>query len=895
MITHLFYFGVVVDLLADFGPALTTAHDAFRRSVTSNEVKVGVLLPAVNVDGKLFDQPVRAVRMAFDEINKDKNILPNTQVRVVVNSTGYNRWQAIEAAFWQVNVAKVISIVGAADASEVKVISPIVKEGNVPLISPSAVEYELDSETLYPTFFRAGPPDDRLGFAVKAIVDQFSWRKLAVIHSDDDYGVNGVRYAIDTARTLGYDNIASVYLEEPHSPHLTESESQAIRRLKEDDFRIFIVVLHAGEQAAVLRVASEAGMFEEGFAWVIAHCHYGTDLFVPGKMDGIICIRQQINHTVTKELYERMQKSEYRGKESSMWIDSVHAYNAANGIAQALNAVLQSDSTEGPVDDNDKRAGSHPDYRPTPTPVGKELLDVLRTKSFTDRTESFNFHNTTRNVKYEYLNYHDGQFLPFATYNQEFSFDNDYDKQIVHFPGNKTIVPLDIPAKHSNALRVLVPISYPFTDYVDKTTNETCVGRQDHTNCEFIGVAIQLIHKVTRQIGLGVNFTLWTGSWNELVKHVGNESLEWDIAAGSVTITSLRSQHATFSSSIYDSGLRILTIQPPVEEKGYFEFFKPFSWKVWLLILGTLLSAAIVMLYIDPEAVDTGLLRAYPDAGKWNQWFHKWADAVYFSCCVFFAVHRVDNINHLFSRIYVVVLCFWVLIMVSAYTANMAAFLTHRHGSQSIHNYKDLSNVPVGCRSGTSNWDYVNNELSLKQVTDVKDGHHAVQLLKKGEIKAYIADTPHVLGLAAADCDVVVVGPQEQHQKYAFPMKPSLPYHNQINKAILKAVEKEYVTDTFDEVLNNQCPSLPQQDTIRSITLEDIGGLFMLAGVAGVLLVVLKFTFLLWRKCYTTSKEVHRKKKERKMKTNSVVCDEGMKGKYYELSDQLLTEEESDS
>ena len=875
-------FGFLLGLFADFGLVFATTHDAFRRSVALNEVNVGVLLPTVNVDGKLFDQPVRAVRMAIDEINKNPSILSNTQVRVVVNSTGYDRWQALEAALWQVNIAKVISIVGGADASEVKIISPIVKEGEVPLIFPSTVEYDrdLDSETLYPTVFRIGPPDDRLGLAVTEIVEHFSWRKLAVIHSDDDYGVNGVRYAVDTARTLGYNDIRSVYLKEPRGPHLAESESQTIRRLKDDDFRIFIVVLHPGEQAEVLRVASEAGMFEEGYAWVITHCNYGTDLFVPGKMDGIICIRQQINETVTKEVYERMQKSEYRGEESSLWLDSVYAYNAANDIAQALDAVLLSENEELV---NDKPSGS-PDYRPTPTTVGKELLKVLRTKSLTNRTGSFNFQRTSTDVKYEYLNYHNGQFVLFATYDhQEFSLvDADSDTQFVHFPGNQTVVPLDTPSNHSKSLRVLVPVSYPFTDYVDKMTRETCVHRQDHTNCEFIGVAIRLIKHITSQIGLGVNFTLWTGSWNDLVKQVGNESSQWDIASASVTVTSLRSQHATFSSSIYDSGLRILTLRPPVEGKGYFEFLKPFSLPVWLLIVFTLLLAATVMLYLAPEAIeekdtspmqesqnDKSLVHTNPGAtspmresqndkssvqtvkpvaptqSNHGKKIFKFVDAVYFSCCVFFAVHSMDKIKHLYSRFFVVVLCFWVLIMVSAYTANMAAFLTHRQATQHIHDYKDLPNVPVGCRFGTLNWDYVKNELALRQVINVTGGHHAVQLLKSGEIKAYIADTPHVLGLAATDCDVVVVGSQEQHQKYAFPMKPSLPYHNQINKAILDAVEKEFVTDTLDEMLDNQCPSLWHQDTIRSITLQDIGGLFMLAAAAGFLALLVARALLL--------------------------------------------------
>lgn len=839
----------LLGLLADSD--LAFARSSHKRST----VNLGLLLPTVDVDGTLFDQPVRAVRMAVDEINRNPSILPNTQICVVVNSTGNNRWQAMETALWQVNVAKVIAIIGGADASEVKVIAPIAKKGVIPLIFPSTIEYdrELDSETLYPTVFRVEPPDDRLGFAVRGISEHFSWHKLAVVHSDEDYAVNGVRYAVDTARTLESDDIKSVYVKERRGHHLAEAESQAIRRLKDDGFRIFIVVLQPGKQAEVLRIASEAGMFEENYAWVLTHCNYGTDLFVQGKMDGIICIRQPINETVSKEVYWRIQESVYRGEESSLWLDSVYAYEAAYWFAQALDVLLSDHENELEVVDDgisidDKQSGI-PHYRPTPSIVGKDLLRVMRTESLANTTGLFD-KRTSTSVKYEYVNYHNGQFISFATFDEKFSLiDPDSDTQFVHFPGNQTVVPLDTPSNHSKSLTVLVPISFPFTDYVDKTTGESCVHRQDHTDCEFIGVAIRLMKHIRSQTGLGVQFTLWTNSWNDLVKQVGNESSPWDMAVGSVTVTSLRSQYITFSSSVYDTGLRILTLRPPVETKGYFEFLRPFSLSVWLCIAGTLLFAALVMLVLTPNDFTMEEMthmhesnnKTTEDEGRVKKVLFRLICAVHFSCCVCFAAHSMDNKKRLHSRFFVTVLCFWVLIMMSAYTANMAAFLTQRQSTQRVHDYKDLVNIPVGCRFDTVNWDYVTNELALRHVVKVTDGHHAVRLLKSGHIKAYIADAPHVLGLAGEDCDVVVVGSQEQHQKYAFPMKRSLPYHNHINKAILDAAEEEFVTDTLDELLDNKCPSLWRQDTVNSVTLDDIGGLFMLIAITGVLALLLAF------------------------------------------------------
>ena len=233
-----------------------------------HEMTIGVLLPTVEVNGKLFNQPIRAVLMAVDEINDRSDILPNTRICVVVNSTSYDRWQAVQAALWQVNVANVAAIIGGSDASEAKLIATITREASVPLLSPLDVEFESDLQTLYPTLFRVGDAYDRLRDLIRDVLEQFGWRNVTVIHSDEDYGFYGVRYAIEQARAAGY-HINSVYLQQPHNDQLTENEKKTIYTLRDDRFRIFVVVLHPEEQAAVLRIASEAGMFASGYARVI--------------------------------------------------------------------------------------------------------------------------------------------------------------------------------------------------------------------------------------------------------------------------------------------------------------------------------------------------------------------------------------------------------------------------------------------------------------------------------------------------------------------------------------------------------------------------------------------------------------------------------------------------
>ena len=690
--------------------------------------------------------------------------------------------------------------------------------------------------------------------SIQDVLEQFSWRKVAFLHSDDDDGFYGARYAIDRARALGYE-IESVYFEEPHDHQLSDTERAAIHRLKHDAFRVFVVVLHPGGQTAVLRLAAETGLFEAGYAWVITHCNYGTDLFIESTMDGIICIRQESNNIVTSQLWEMMEKSSYRGNETSLWLESVYAYNAVHALSQALDHTLRS-----PVISCAENT-SQLKFRPTPSLIGHSLLALLGNMTFSSRTGIFTLDNDHQISNYDFLNYHHGKFVLFAKrISDNFTLiSNDLNKQALHFPGGQMVVPLDTPIEHHDTLRALVPISYPFTDYVEKGTKRSCVLKQDKNNCEFIGVAIELITRIANQTGLKLNLTLWTGSWHDLVAEVGNDSTEWDLAVGSITVTSKRSKLAHFSSSIYDSGLRILTLRPAVLERSYFEFFTPFSWSVWLLIIITLIMAAGVMLYLDPKSVDSGFASQHPNAGKWNCRIHIISEAIYFVCCLFFTVHRGDNVTQLFSRVYVVVLSFWVLIMISAYTANMAAFLTFRHHDNTISSYTELLDEDVGCRQGTSNWDYVVNVLSLRKPEPVTDSHHAIQLLKSGDIKAYIADKPHLLGLAASDCNVVVVGPLEQQQKYAFPMKRTLPYHNQISKAIREAVGDDFVTRTFDRIVNTQCPPLSHQEDIRAISLEDIGGLFMLAFGLGVILASLKAAVRFFYWSYTRFQTMKKK------------------------------------
>ena len=802
--------------------------------------RLGVLLPSIVIADEELNQPVAAVEMAANQINADETLLPNACIEIVANDTSDGLWETMEAALWQINAAKVDAIIGPAEGSTTQVVSPIAAEAGVPLLTPSAVSFDTDTSILlHPTFFRVSPYDLYLEQVVQETLGEFTWTKVAVIVTRDNYRAQAIANTF-TGDESRIDVAAFVYLHEPHN-ELDATEIQQLRRLKDADVSIFVVAVAGSELNLVLSVAAEAGLMDVGYAWIVVWCNYGTDVFDERTMNGILCIRQRVDSNVTTALWEKFASQPFSGIGYSPWLDSVHAYDATMAVAQVINDV-QSMSPRQQLSDS-------LDFRPLPSPYAHSVLRQLRQGNFTGMSGSFDF-SAQQASTYDILNYNDGEMLSVATWTQNDRF-NSMDNVTIRWPGNTTVVPTGFSVQSDSVINALIPMSWPFTGLRHKTTGENCehLPPENHTDCTFQGVAIELMEKIANSetIKAKLKYHLWRQGWTDMVKVIGNDSTPYDMAIGSVTVTEERASYAVFTRSIYTSGIRILTARPQTISPGLAEFFKPFEWAVWLLIVVALLVCAVVIMYLDPSAVVSEPPKVYNEMSRAKRLFHSWVDSTYFSFATFFFVQQQENVNNIFARILLVMLCFFVLIIVGAYTANMAAFLTNRpHMTEMITDYKDLIGRSVIARKGTASVPYVQEELNLGgNLTLVRTGDKAVELLKSNKGDAYISDTPHVLGLAAGDCDVIVVGSQEQQQFYAFPTKTNFRFREQINKEIAAAIDEEFVTNTLQKVLNNQCPPVEEDSESHTdpISIRDVAGLFVVSAVAASLFVFFKAVY----------------------------------------------------
>ena len=787
--------------------------------------RIGLSLPPIRVGGTLLDQPFRAVQLAVDEMNAAALLPGGVRMELFANETTTD-WDTLTATLFHVNEAKVTAIIGAVDAASAKLTSFVTQNRSVSIVSPSGLEYEQRLAKLYPGFFRVSPSDVDAARVVQYLLEHFGWSRVGVIHSGDDVGLKGIKAALSLTPNTEITIVGSVHLTEPHDRDLTDRERAEIRRLGAEGVKIFVLSVRGTETNAVLEFAHKEGLLAQSQAWIVVNCNYGTDMFDPITMNGIICVRHELSQSdELKNLESKLQS--YKGKEKSLWLNSIYAYDAANAIGQAARDVMAEGGPKLPL-----------------ASLRSLLLRRLSSLNFTGVTGSFQLNNAARRGVYEVVNYREGKMVPFGTWDVDRIVFKEHELSMMRWPGNGTATPVDVSTagKSKIVVQALVPISWPFTDFVDSATGESCVSRRDHTGCHFTGVAVKTIEKVAEspRINFDLNYTLWTESWLDAVKIAGNLSSPYDMVVGSVTITSERAQYATFSRDYYDTGLRMLVRRPRNAKASYFEFFEPFERMVWLVFLLSLLSAAPVLYYLDPKGVDSQSLRGHPNPSRKNIKLHQISDATNVALTHLFAVHRAENFKKWLGRIYSAVLSFTCLVMIGAYTANMAAFLTQRQNSDKfISTYKELVGSRVGCRYGTSNWDYVENELNLAQnLVPVLDAQDAQDKLRKGDIVAYIADSPHVIGIAAKDCDFIVVGSTVQDQRYGFPMRKNFPYISAINRELSHLLDTEFMVKTLEETLNSSCSTTVRQNDRKSIGIEDVKGLFVLtSGVALVALI----------------------------------------------------------
>ena len=283
------------------------------------KVRVGILLNTKRALG---------AKVAIDLVNRGgSDILTGVQVEYAINHTQNNRYIALEAARWQVEVFKAKAIVGPEFSSVAAVVAPYCAGRHVPLISPSATDPLLSDTSQYPYFARTVSSDTLQGKALFSFLRAFNWTRVSILHSKDNYGRNGLLEFEKLAQRHGVNIIrkseVSIALDNVNS---------SIQRLKEDRSKIQIVNVHRALGNRLIEGAFDAGMMGKGYAWLATDGMTSDASILSGHARGLIGTAPAVSSGLAKTNFLNQLGP-------SLEIEDNYAYYAADAVNLLLRAV----------------------------------------------------------------------------------------------------------------------------------------------------------------------------------------------------------------------------------------------------------------------------------------------------------------------------------------------------------------------------------------------------------------------------------------------------------------------------------------------------------------------------------------------------------------------------
>lgn len=292
---------------------------------------------------------------------------------------------------------------------------------------------------------------------------------------------------------------------------------------------------------------------------------------------------------------------------------------------------------------------------------------------------------------------------------------------------------------------------------------------------------------------------------------------------------------------------------PTSQKPGLFSFLNPLSLEIWIYTLITYILVSLIMMVLarfSPyEWRNTHPCNANNDFVE-NQ-FTAW-NSLWFAVGTLMQQGSDINPKALSTRLVGGVWWFFTLIIISSYTANLAAFLTVEKVNIAISNVEELANqtkIAYGCFKGGSTmnffkdsriptyrrmWDYMKNNPELSFVSSNHEGIERV--LSKDY--AYLMESPLIDYAIQKDCNLTQVGGLLDSKGYGIATQKGSPYTDDISLKILEMQEKGEIQKFYNRwwKSGNTCIRDEKKDSkASSLNVENVGGIFVVL-VGGVII-----------------------------------------------------------
>lgn len=398
-------------------------------------------------------------------------------------------------------------------------------------------------------------------------------------------------------------------------------------------------------------------------------------------------------------------------------------------------------------------------------------------------------------------------------------------------------------------------------------------------NERYEGFCIDLLRNIAELVGFTYRIELVpdgkygvydyeTGEWNGIVRQLMDKKA--DLAVGSMTINYARESVIDFTKPFMNLGISILFKVPTSHPARLFSFMNPLAIDIWLYVLAAYVLVSVTMFVVarfspyewnNPHPCHAG-----PEIVE-NQF--SLSNSFWFTIGTLMQQGSDLNPKATSTRIVSGIWWFFTLIIISSYTANLAAFLTVERMITPIENAEDLASqtdISYGTLDSGSTmtffrdsmietykkmWRFMENKKPSVFVPTYEEG---IQKVLQGQY-AFLMESTMLDYIVQRDCNLTQIGGLLDSKGYGIATPMGSPWRDKISLAILELQEKGETQALYDHWWKSKGDTCMRTDKgkeskANALGVDNIGGVFvvLLCGLAFAVLIAI-FEF-----CYNSKK-----------------------------------------
>ncbi|KAK7261085.1 hypothetical protein RIF29_27389 [Crotalaria pallida] len=801
-----------------------------------------------------------AIMAAIEDVNANTTILPGIRLDVILHDTNCSGFLGTVEAL-QLMENDVVAAIGPQSSGIAHVISHVVNELHVPLLSFGATDPSLSS-LQYPYFIRTTQNDYFQMYAIADLVDYYRWREVIAIFVDDDNGRNGVSVLGDALAKRR----AKISCKAAFSPGATKSDiSDLLTGVNLLESRVYVLHVNPDSGLEIFSIAKKLGMLTSGYVWIATDWlpsvldsleNVDTDSDTMNLLQGVVALRHHTPDTNLKKSFISRLKS-FKDKETKSFNSyALYAYDSVWLAAHALDVFIKeggniSFSSDPVLHDTNGSMLHLSSLRVFDG--GQQFLNTILRTNFTGISGQIQFDMDKDLIRPSYDILNIGGFgsrrigywsnysglsviAPEILYNKppNTSTSNQQLYNVI-WPGETTNIPRGwIFPNNGKPLRIAVPNRVSYLEFVSKDKNPP--GVKGYCIDVFEAAINLLSYPVPREYILFGNGDR-NPSYDDLVYQVSQNN--FDAAVGDVTIVTNRTRIVDFTQPFSTSGLVVLV---PVKEikSSPWAFLKPFTAQMWCVTGAFFLFVGTVVWILEH---------------RHNQEFRgsprqQLTTVFWFTFSTMFFSHRENTVSTL-GRLVLIIWLFVVLIINSSYTASLTSILTVQQLSSQIEGIDSLISgiQPIGVQDGSFAKKYLIDELNIaaSRIVSLKDQEAYMDALtrgpKNGGVVAIVDELPYIeLFMSDTNCKFRTVGQEFTKSGWGFAFQRDSPLAVDMSTAILQLSENGDLQKIHDKwLLKQDCMAQLNVDESNQLSLSSFWGLFLICGIACLLALIVFF------------------------------------------------------